>query len=125
MEFYCIYFEDKYTTKKYLNNIHSKSIINYIDIYNKLIKNDIYLTEPSKVVIYSKIYTLLYKIISINKKQNIYYIIPELDINMLKNLKLTIEDLYENVFTFYLVIKSKESISDEYISLFDDIKYFI
>ncbi len=125
MEFYCVYLEDKYTIKKYLNNIHSKSIINYVDIYNKLTKNDVYLSEPNRMVIYSKIYAILNKIILVNKQQQIYYVISELDIDMLKNIKLIVEDLYKNVFTFYLVIKSKESISAEHVSLFSDIKYVI
>jgi len=123
MEICCVYSKDKHLIKQYVNKINSKYVINYSDIFNKLTKNDVYLNEPTEMIVFSKIYTIFQKILSTYKPHKIYYIIHELDVESLKNLKVIIKNLYNNTFYFNLIIKSDDYI-EEYNHLFDDVKFF-
>ena len=113
MEFYCVYAKDALAIKKYLSRVNAKAVkISYIDIYNKLTKNDVYLSEPNEMVVYSRVYTLLQKTLLINCKENItiYYVISELDKDMIKSLRFMIKELYKQPFTFNLIYREEDFI---------------
>lgn len=127
MEFYCVYAKDALAIKKYLSRVNAKAVkISYIDIYNKLTKNDVYLSEPNEMVVYSRVYTLLQKTLLINCKENItiYYVISELDKDMIKSLRFMIKELYKQPFTFNLIYREEDFIKG-YNSLFHDVKTFV
>jgi hypothetical protein len=127
MEFYCVYAKDALAIKKYLSRVNAKAIkISYIDIYNKLTKNDVYLSEPNEMVVYSRVYTLLQKTLLINCKENItiYYVISELDKDMIKSLRFMIKELYKQPFTFNLIYREEDFIKG-YNSLFHEVKTFV
>jgi hypothetical protein len=127
MEFYCVYSKDALATKKYLSRVNSKAIkISYIDVYNKLTKNDVYLSEPNEMVVYSKVYTMLQKtlITDCNESTKVYYVISELDKDMIKGLRVMIKELYRQPFTFNLISR-KDDFAKGYTTLFHEIKTFV
>jgi len=127
MEFYCVYAKDALAIKRYLSRVNSKAIkISYIDIYNKLTKNDVYLSEPNEMVVYSKVYTLLQKtlLVDCNETAKVYYVISELDKDMIKGLRVMIKELYKQPFTFNLVSR-EEDFTKGFNSLFHEVKTFV
>lgn len=126
MEFYCVYARDAFAIKRYLGRVSSKSIkISYIDVYNKLTKNDVYMSEPNEMVVYSKVYTLLQKTLltECDDKTKVYYVISELDKEMIKGLKAMIKELYAKSFSFVL-IAHKDAQVQGYGNIFHEIKTF-
>lgn len=127
MEFYCVYAKDALAIKRYLSKVNPKAIkISYIDIYNKLTKNDVYLSEPNEMVVYSKVYTLLQKtlLVDCNEETKVYYVISELDKEMIRGLRLMIKNLYKQPFSFILVSR-EEDFAKGYAGLFHEIKTFL
>jgi hypothetical protein len=127
MEFYCVYAKDALAIKRYLSKVNPKAIkISYIDIYNKLTKNDVYLSEPNEMVVYSKVYTLLQKtlLVDCNEEAKVYYVISELDKEMIRGLRLMIRDLYKQPFSFILVSR-EEDFAKGYSGLFHETKTFL
>lgn len=126
MEFYCVYARDALAIKRYLGRVNSKSIkISYIDVYNKLTKNDVYLSEPNEMVVYSKVYTLLQKTLLTECDENakVYYVISDLDKEMIKGLKNMIRELYAKPFSFTLVAHNDVEVKG-YGNIFHEIKTF-
>lgn len=125
MDFYCVYARDALAIKRYLGRTASKSVkISYIDVYNKLTKNDVYLSEPNEMVVYSKVYTLLQKtLIECEEETKIYYVISDLDKEMIKGLKAMIRDFYTKPFSFILAIQDIEV--KGYGNIFHEIKTFV
>ncbi len=126
MEFYCVYAKDALAIKKYLGRVNSKAIkISYIDVYNKLTKNDVYLSEPNEKVVHSRIYALLHKtlVVDCNETSKVYYVISELDREMIKSLRLMVKEFYGKPFTFVLVSRDEDLIKG-FNSLFHDVITF-
>lgn len=127
MEFYCVYAKDALAIKRYLSRVNTKAIkISYIDVYNKLTKNDVYFSEPNEMVVYSKIYALLQKtlLVDCDEKTKVYYVISELDKEMIKELRLMVRELYGKPFSFILVSRNEDLVKG-FNSLFHDVKTFI
>jgi hypothetical protein len=127
MEFYCVYARDALAIKRYLGKVNSKSIkISYIDVYNKLTKNDVYLSEPNEMVVYSKVYTLLQKTLltECDEKTKVYYVVSDLDKEMIKGLKNVIKEFYGKSFNFVL-IAHKDIEVQGYGNIFHEIKTFV
>lgn len=121
-----MYARDAFAIKRYLGRVSSKSIkISYIDVYNKLTKNDVYMSEPNEMVVYSKVYTLLQKTLltECDDKTKVYYVISELDKEMIKGLKAMIKELYAKSFSFVL-IAHKDAQVQGYGNIFHEIKTF-
>lgn len=121
-----MYARDAFAIKRYLGRVSSKSIkISYIDVYNKLTKNDVYMSEPNEMVVYSKVYTLLQKTLltECDDKTKVYYVISELDKEMIKGLKAMIKELYTKSFSFVL-IAHKDAQVQGYGNIFHEIKTF-
>lgn len=126
MEFYCVYAKDALAIKRYLGRVNTKAIkISYIDVYNKLTKNDVYLSEPNEMVVYSKVYALLQKtlLVDCDEKTKVYYVISELDKEMIKELRSMVRELYGKPFSFILVSRN-EDLAKGFNSLFHEVKTF-
>jgi hypothetical protein len=126
MEFYCVYAKDALAIKKYLGKVNAKAIkISYIDIYNKLTKNDVYLSEPNEMVVYSKVYSLLQKtlLMDCNESTTIYYVISDLDKDMIRGLRSMIKDFYKHPFNFILMSREQDLVKG-FNSLFHEVKTF-
>jgi hypothetical protein len=78
------------------------------------------------MVVYSKVYTLLQKtlLVDCNEEAKVYYVISELDKEMIRGLRLMIRDLYKQPFSFILVSR-EEDFAKGYSGLFHEIKTFL
>ena len=98
-----VYSECEKSVKDFLNGIPEGSdYINYLDIYNKLTKNDFYQCEPSDEVVTSYLIKELNASLSGNVSQ-IFYVISTLDKETLSNIKLFILSLTNHniIFNIY------------------------
>lgn len=118
----CIYAKEASYVRKYLKTIKECNIINYMDISNKLTKNDIYSEEPSNLIINSYIIKLLEKLICENEEEIIYYVMSSMERKIICNLKKYINSLVgKNNVTYIARIRNKNNYL-ELVNLFDSIE---
>jgi hypothetical protein len=82
-----VYSKDALSIKKYLSSIDEGEKINYIDIVNKLTKNDYYQYEPSDAVVSSYLIKSLQSALENNNTEKVYYVLSELDPTIINNIK--------------------------------------
>lgn len=117
MKFNFVYSKDSLALRKVLSDLSSDCCISYQDIFNKLTKNDVYSTEPADVVVNSFLIKKLEKEL-IGEHQNLYYIISNLENEVIENVKHFVKDYAEAEFFLYIV--NEEDLSCD---LFDEIYY--
>jgi len=94
LEFYFVYSNDAVKIKSFIDNVpRNIECINYIDIYNKLAKNDYFQSEPSDAVVSSYLMRQLQTVISRNSTQNIYYVLGSIDKNVVNGIQSYIKTL--------------------------------
>jgi hypothetical protein len=86
-----VYSRDAITIKKYLSERESGECINYIDIVNKLTKNDYYQYEPSDVVVSSYLIKQLQTVLENVNTSTVFYVLSELDEVIITNIKEYVE----------------------------------
>ena len=80
IEFNFIYSDDALRVKTFLGNVpRSIECINYMDIFNKLTKNDYYQYEPSDAVVSSYLMRQLQNAIGRNISTTIFYVLGNLN----------------------------------------------
>ena len=84
LHFNFVYAKDALSIKKYLNAIKEGEKINYIDIVNKLTKNDYYQYEPSDAVVSSYLIKQLQSSVENIKVDKVYYVLSQLDKQIIK-----------------------------------------
>ncbi len=87
LDFNFVYSKDALTIKKYLNGIEEGEKINYIDIVNKLTKNDYYQYEPSDAVVSSYLIKHLQSAVENIKVEEVYYVLSQLDKEIITNIQ--------------------------------------
>ena len=87
LHFNFVYSKDALTIKKYLNTLDEGEKINYIDIVNKLTKNDYYQYEPSDAVVSSYLIKHLQTAVENTKVNTVYYVLSQLDKQIITNIK--------------------------------------
>lgn len=104
LEFSFVYSKDAVKIKSFLGTI-PKSIecINYMDIYNKLAKNDYFQSEPSDIVISSYLMKQLQNTVSKNTTQSLFYVLGDLDKDVINGVKnyvksLTSKNIYYKIY---------------------------
>jgi hypothetical protein len=117
MKFNFVYSKDSLALRKVLSDLSSDCCISYQDIFNKLTKNDVYSTEPADVVVNSFLIKKLEKEL-ISEHQNLYYIISNLENEVIENVKHFVKDYIDAEFFLYIV--NEEDLSCD---LFDEIYY--
>jgi len=117
MKFNFVYSKDSLALRKVLSDLSSDCCISYQDIFNKLTKNDVYSTEPADIVVNSFLIKKLEKEL-IGEHQNLYYIISNLENEVIENVKHFVKDYIEAEFFLYIV--NEEDLSCD---LFDEIYY--
>jgi len=91
LTFNFVYCKDAITIKRYLNELNDAECINYIDIVNKLTKNDYYQYEPSDAVISSYLIKQLQSVLENAKTTDVFYVLSELDETIINNIKAYVE----------------------------------
>lgn len=124
IEFNFVYTRDAVKIKEFLGNIpRSIDCINYIDIVNKLTKNDYYQHEPSDEVVSSYLVKQLNLVFSKDIVSSVYYVLGSLDKEVIINiqsflLNLTSRDIKFNIYY------TQDILIDDVKYLFNDLIVF-
>lgn len=96
LEFSFVYSKDATKIKIFLDNIpRNIDCINYIDIYNKLSKNDYLQCEPSDAVISSYLIKNLQSTLGTNTVHSIFYVLSNIDDITIHSIQDYIKSLTE------------------------------
>lgn len=88
LEFSFIYSKDAVKIKAFLGSVpRNIECINYIDIYNKLAKNDYLQSEPSDIVVSSYLMRQLQTAVARSTTQSLFYVLGELDEDVIDSIK--------------------------------------
>ena len=95
IEFNFIYSKDAVKVKSFLGNVpRNIECINYMDIFNKLTKNDFYQFEPSDAVVSSYLMKQLQTVFDRNAV-SIFYVLGNLNEPTVEGIKTYVESLTE------------------------------
>lgn len=118
----CLYSKELSYIRKYLKTLKNSNVVNYMDISNKLTKNDIYSQEPSSLIINSHIIRVLEKFLLEDKPSTLYYVMSNFEPDTIYNLKKYIESIIPRTeFNFYVKLKNKEDYKNLFF-LFDKVE---
>jgi|TARA_R110000787_G_scaffold152848_3_gene266756 hypothetical protein len=124
IEFNFIYSNDAVRVKTFLGSVpRSIECINYMDIFNKLTKNDFYQYEPSDAVVSSYLMRQLQNAISRNISTTIFYVLGNLDKETISGIQEYVETLSDKPIT-YKMYHSPDIIVNGTAELFADIIEF-
>ena len=124
IEFNFIYSNDAVRVKAFLGSVpRSIECINYMDIFNKLTKNDFYQYEPSDAVVSSYLKRQLQNAISRNISTTIFYVLGNLDKETISGIQEYVETLSDKPIT-YKMYHSPDIIVNGTAELFADIIEF-
>lgn len=124
IEFNFIYSNDAVRVKTFLGSVpRSIECINYMDIFNKLTKNDFYQYEPSDAVVSSYLMRQLQNAISRNISTTIFYVLGNLDKETISSIQEYVETLSDKPIT-YKMYHSPDIIVNGTAELFADIIEF-
>ena len=94
IEFNFIYSKDAIKVKTFLGNIpRNVECISYMDIFNKLTKNDFYQFEPSDAVVSSYLMRQLQTVLGRCTTTSIFYVLGNLDKGTITGVKKYVETL--------------------------------
>ena len=100
IEFNFIYSKDAVKVKSFLGNVpRNIECINYMDIFNKLTKNDFYQFEPSDAVVSSYLMKQLQTVFDRNAV-SIFYVLGNLNEPTVTGIKTYVESLTNNEITY-------------------------
>lgn len=118
-----VYSKDASKVKEFLGNIpRSIECINYMDIVNKLTKNDYYQFEPSDAVVSSYLIRQIQIAFERDTLRSLFYVLGNLDEQVINNIKGYVSTLTDKSITFNLYYSSISV--ESYNHLFNDIIEF-
>lgn len=118
-----VYSKDASKVKKFLGNLpRSIECINYMDIVNKLTKNDYYQFEPSDAVVSSYLIRQIQIAFERDTLRSLFYVLGSLDEQVINNIKGYVSTLTDKSITFNLYYSSISV--ESYNHLFSDIIEF-
>jgi len=124
IEFNFIYSNDALRIKTFLGSVpRNIECINYMDIFNKLTKNDFYQYEPSDAVVSSYLMRQLQNAIGRNTSTTIFYVLGGLEEDIIGGVKDYVSSLSDRPVTFN-IYHSPDIIVNGTAELFDDIIEF-
>ena len=124
IEFNFIYSSDALRVKTFLGKVpRSIECINYMDIFNKLTKNDFYQYEPSDAVVSSYLMRQLQNAIGRNISTTIFYVLGNLNKETVGGIQSYVESLSNKPIT-YTIYHSPDITVNGTAELFDDIIEF-
>jgi hypothetical protein len=118
-----VYSKDASKVKEFLGNIpRSIECINYMDIVNKLTKNDYYQFEPSDAVVSSHLIRQIQIAFERDTLRSLFYVLGSLDETVINNVKEYVSTLTDRSIVFNLYYCSIST--ENYDHLFNDIIEF-
>ena len=113
LEFYFVYSKDAVKIKGFIDSIPCNiECINYIDIYNKLAKNDYFQSEPTDVVISSYLMRQLQTIVGRSSTQNIYYVLGGIDGDVIEGIQSYVKTLTSRKIVFKIYHTSEVQLNE-------------
>ena len=106
--FNCIYAPQALLVRKFLRTVNTDEVINYMEIINKLTKNDVYSCEPSDIVVNSYIIKYLEKSIIEKGSKSFYYVLSNLDETIICNLQEHVNKMCNSIdeeITYNITVK--------------------
>ncbi len=101
LEFYFVYSKDAVKIKGFIDSIpRNIECINYIDIYNKLAKNDYFQSEPSDAVVSSYLMRQLQTAVCRNSTMNIYYVLGSIEKDVIEGIQSYVKTLTDRDIEF-------------------------
>jgi hypothetical protein len=101
LEFYFVYSKDAVKIKGFIDSIpRNIECINYIDIYNKLAKNDYFQSEPSDAVVSSYLMRQLQTAVGRNSTMNIYYVLGSIEKDVIEGIQSYVKTLTDRDIEF-------------------------
>jgi len=102
--FSCVYSKDAIKVRKFLKGVEKDSLtISYIDLTNKMSKNDVYQHEPNDCILSSTILLILTECLEkANRDTRIFYVLSCVEEEVVTNLKSLISEIYEHDYRFIL-----------------------
>lgn len=86
----CIYFNNTVKLKKFTRTLDQSNLISYIDIANKMSRNDVYSYAPSEITLNFMIKEALDEVLD-HKVQHLFFVLSSMQEETLENLKSYIE----------------------------------
>ena len=124
IEFNFIYSKDAVRVKSFLGKVpRNIECINYMDIFNKLTKNDYFQLEPSDAVVSSYLMRQLQNAIGRNISTTIFYVLGTLNKETVGGIQSYVESLSTKPIT-YKIYHSPDITVNGTAELFDDIIEF-
>ena len=124
LAFNFVYSKNAITIKKYLGSIEDGDCINYIDIVNKLTKNDYYQYEPSDAVVSSYLIKQLQSVLENVNTGKVFYVLSELDELIINNIKEYVEEWSMKKEKEYNIHYTEDISLNGVTELFDGTKVF-
>lgn len=101
LEFSFVYSKDAVKIKSFIDSIpRNIECINYIDIYNKLSKNDYFQSEPSDAVISSYLMRQLQTAVSRTSTRNLFYVLGSVDRDVISGIQSYVKSLTDRKLIF-------------------------
>lgn len=101
LEFYFVYSKDAVKIKGFIDSIpRNIECINYIDIYNKLAKNDYFQSEPSDAVVSSYLMRQLQTVMGRSSTINVYYVLGSIEKEVIEGIQSYVRTLTERDILF-------------------------
>jgi hypothetical protein len=101
LEFYFVYSKDAVKIKGFIDSIpRNIECINYIDIYNKLAKNDYFQSEPSDAVVSSYLMRQLQTVVGRSSTLNVYYVLGSIERDVIEGIQSYVKTLTDRDIEF-------------------------
>jgi hypothetical protein len=105
LDFVFVHSKDALKVKTFLGTVpRNIECINYMDIYNKLTKNDYFQSEPSDAVVSSYLMKQLQTLLGKDTTSTIYYVLEELNEDVILGIKEYVLTLSEKDVNYHLIV---------------------
>ena len=124
IEFNFIYSKDAIKVKSFLGSVpRNIECVNYMDIFNKLTKNDFYQHEPSDAVVSSYLMKQLQTILDRSTTTSIFYVLGNLNDHTIKGIKRYVESLTTKDIEYNIYHSSDINVNGK-VNLFENVVEF-
>ena len=109
--FDCVYHRDAFFIKRFIRSGKYDECINFMDIINKLTKNDIYAKEPSDEIVMSYVAKSIDKVLIRNTDIRVCYVFSNIDSQVAENFKEYVRNRTKTKILFNLYVMDPENCS--------------
>jgi len=124
IEFNFIYSKDAIKVKSFLGSVpRNIECVNYMDIFNKLTKNDFYQHEPSDAVVSSYLMKQLQTILERSTSTTIFYVLGDINEPTIKGIQGYVESLTTKDIEYNIYHSSDINVNGK-VNLFENVVEF-